>query len=106
MVPIVPPWRASRISGRVNSITVPRWAVERRRASTGSRSSGWFAVEPRLDALRERFHGVLLIITVTTNGKWRLSFEDAAPHQMQTKTICAATIRLSSGNRKMIIRLP
>ena len=37
---------------------------------------------------------MLLIITVTTNGKWWLSFEDAAPHQMQTKTSCAATIML------------
>ncbi len=34
----------------------------------------------------------MLIITVTTKGKWWFSFEDAAPHQMQTKTSCAATI--------------
>ena len=33
---------------------------------------------------------MLEIITETTNGKWRLSFDDAAPSQMQTKTICGA----------------
>ena len=49
---------------------------------------------------------MLLIITVTTKGKWWLSFEEAAPHQMQMKTSCAATIMLASGKRKMIIRLP
>ena len=57
-------------------------------------------------ALRERFHGVLEIITETTNGKWRLSFEEAAPHQMQKRTICEPVIRLSSGKRKTTIRKP
>jgi hypothetical protein len=52
------------------------------------------------------FHGVLLIITVTTKGKWRFSFEAAAPHQMQKKTSCAATTMLVSGKRKMIARVP
>ncbi len=49
---------------------------------------------------------MLLIITVTTKGKWRFSFEDAAPHQMQTKTSWAATIMFVSGKRKMIDQVP
>ncbi len=40
IVPIVPPAETSRISGRVNSITVPRWAA-RAPVDEGSRSSGW-----------------------------------------------------------------
>ncbi len=52
------------------------------------------------------FHGVLLIITVTTKGKCRFSFEDAAPHQMQKKTSWAAITMLVSGKRKTIARLP
>ncbi len=36
---------------------------------------------------------MLEIITETTNGKWRLSFEEAAPHQMQKKTIWQATMK-------------
>ena len=57
-------------------------------------------------ARRERFQGVLLIITVTTNGKWRLSFEEAAPHQMQKKTSWAAITMLVSGKRKTIASVP
>ncbi len=34
-------------------------------------------------------------------GKWRLSFDAAAPSQMQRKTSCEATIRLAIGNRKI-----
>ena len=49
---------------------------------------------------------MLLIITVTTNGKWWLSFEEAAPHQMQTKTSCAATTMLVSGKRKISESVP
>ena len=94
----------SSSSGSVNSITVPMCAASAPVAE-GSRSSGCSRQSRRLNA-RERFHGVLLIITVTTNGKCRFSFEEAAPHQMHTNTICAATIRSESGNRKMIIRFP
>ena len=50
--------------------------------------------------MRERFHGVLLIITETTKGKWRLSFDDAAPHQMKKKMSCQATMQFSTGNRQ------
>ncbi len=49
---------------------------------------------------------MLLIITVTTKGKWRFSFEEAAPHQMQKKTSEAAITRLVSGKRKISARLP
>ena len=104
IVPIVPPWETSRISGRVNSVTVPRWAAKAP-AEEGSRSLGWSRYRRRF-AARHRFHGVLLIITVTTNGKWWLSFDDAAPHQMQMKISWQATIMLPSGKRKTIIRLP
>ena len=38
-VPIQPPCETSRISGRVNSITVPRWAAKAP-SEEGSRSSG------------------------------------------------------------------
>ena len=41
--------------------------------------------------------GALLIIAETTNGKWLFSFEDAAPHQMDRKTNCQATIQCSTG---------
>ena len=40
IVPSTPPLVTSRISGRVNSITVPRWAA-RAPSREGSRSSGW-----------------------------------------------------------------
>ncbi len=40
IVPITPPWVTSRISGRVNSITVPMWAASAP-VREGSRSSGW-----------------------------------------------------------------
>ena len=64
----------SSSSGSVNSITVPMCAASAPVAE-GSRSSGCSRQSRRLTA-RERFHGVLLIITVTTNGKCRFSFED------------------------------
>ena len=92
MVPIVPPLVTSSSSGSVNSITVPMCAVSAP-SREGRRSSGWLVYSRRLANL-DRFHGVLLIITDTTNGKWRLSFDEAAPHQMPTKVSCAATIRL------------
>ena len=40
IVPIVPPCETSRIAGRVNSITVPMWAVIAP-IREGRRSSGW-----------------------------------------------------------------
>ncbi len=40
IVPIVPPWETSRISGSVNSITVPMCAA-RAPIEEGRRSSGW-----------------------------------------------------------------
>ncbi len=52
------------------------------------------------------FQGVLLIITETTKGKWRLSFDEAAPSQTKIKTICEATIRLLIGNRKTTSKKP
>ena len=104
IVSSVPPREASSKSGSVNSITVPKCAASAP-AEEGSRSSGCLRQSLRF-AARERFHGVFEIITVTTNGKWRFSFEDAAPHQMHTNTIWAATSRLPSPNRKMIIRFP
>ena len=55
---------------------------------------------------RDLFQGVLLIITVTTKGKWRFSFEEAAPHQMQKKTSWAAITMFATGKRKMIARVP
>ena len=94
----------SNSSGNVNSVTVPMCAASAPVAE-GSRSSGCLRQSRRLNA-RERFHGVLLTITVTTNGKWRFSFDDAAPHQMHTNTICAPASRSENGNRKRIIRFP
>ena len=104
MVPIVPPLVTSSSSGSVNSITVPMWAVSAP-SREGRRSSGWSVYSRRLANLN-RFHGVLLIITETTNGKWRLSLDDAAPHQMPTNVSWAATIRFSSGNRQTISSVP
>ena len=75
----------SSSNGSVNSISVPTCASSAP-SEEGSRSSGCLRQSRRLNE-RERFHGVFLIITVTTNGKWRFSFEEAAPHQMQTNTI-------------------
>ena len=68
-------------------------------------SSGW-PFQRRFFALRDLFHGVFEIITETTNGKWRLSFDDAAPHQMQNRTICEATMRFESGKRKTMSKNP
>ena len=104
IVPTVPPWVTSRSNGRVNSITVPMCAL-RVADRRGQQVLRVVAVELAF-ALRERFQGVLLIITVTTNGKWRFSFDEAAPHQMQTKTIWAATIMLSGGKRKIRASVP
>ena len=47
----------------------------------------------------ERISGALLIIVETTNGKCLLSFDEAAPHQMNRKMNCQATIQLSTENR-------
>ena len=55
---------------------------------------------------RDRFHGVLLTITEITYGKWRLSFDDAAPHQMKRNTNCQPTIRFLAGNSDTTIRKP
>ena len=101
IVPIVPPLREEQEQRQRELDHGAQCARRARAPREGRRSSGWSRYS-RAFALRERFHGVLLIITETTNGKWRLSFDDAAPHQMQTKTICAPTIRFSSGNRKTI----
>src|SRR5215207_2950789 len=82
--PTVPPAVTSRSSGKVNSMTVPRCAANAAN-DEGRMSSGWFS-HSRFFAVRDLFQGVLEIITETTNGKWRLSFDDAAPHQMQKRT--------------------
>ena len=103
-VPTVPPLVTRRSSGSVNSITVPRWAANAE-TDEGRMSSGWLS-QRRVFAVRDLFHGVFEIITETTNGKWRLSFDDAAPHQMQKRTICEATIRFSMGKRKTTRRKP
>src|SRR3954447_23185455 len=81
---IVPPRTVKSVIGSANSITVPRRAAKADWRD-GRMSSGWLTHSCDF-ALRERFHGVLLIITDTTNGKWRLSFDDAAPSQMQRNT--------------------
>ena len=47
IVPTTPPWETSRISGRVNSITVPRWA-ESAPDRRGPQVLGVVAVEPPL----------------------------------------------------------
>src|SRR5436305_1854494 len=95
---IVPPRTVNSVIGSANSITVPRCAANDDWRE-GRMSSGWLT-QSRDFAFRDRFHGVFEIITDTTYGKWRLSFDDAAPSQMHRNTICDATIMLWSGNRK------
>ncbi len=96
--PSVPPLERSSSSGSTYSRTVPRWA-NIAASRDARRSSGWFRYR-RFLRNRERFHGVLETITATTFGKWWLSFDDAAPHQTQNRTIWLATIIWSIGNRK------
>ena len=76
-VPIVPPLDRSRTSGSAELDRGPGVGPQTRRLRQAQvvREA---LVEPGL-GLFERFQGVLLTITAITNGKWRLSFDDAAP---------------------------
>src|ERR1051325_2193550 len=79
-----PPWLRSKMSGNVYSTAVPPWASSFANLD-GRRSSGklrYIAVRIR----RDFRNGELLTITVTTPGKWWLSFDVAAPHQTATWT--------------------
>ena len=49
---------------------------------------------------------MLEIITETTYGKWRLSLDAAAPHQMKNRTNCEATIMFSMPNVNTISSRP
>ena len=99
IVPTCPAVGEQEEKRQPNSKTVPQCAPQRgvpRRAQV----LRVVAVELALERPCDRFQGVLLIITETTNGKWWFSFEEAAPHQMKTKTNCQPTIRLSAGNSR------
>ena len=105
IVPIVPPWESEQ-DQRQGELDHGAHVGGQRAGSTRAAGPRGGRGRAAASAPSNRFQGVLLIITVTTKGKWRFSFEEAAPHQMQTKTSCAATIMLVSGKRKTIIRLP
>jgi hypothetical protein len=53
----------------------------------------------RLRSHRDRKTGLLLTITLTTDGKWRFSFENAAQHQIASATHFVPAIQ-SPANRK------
>ncbi len=93
-----PPVENSSTAGTTNSNTVPPWASAAERRD-GVRSSGWDRKNRRLSALL-RSSGLLDSITDTTNGKWALSLEVAAPHQIATITSLSATIMSTPPNRK------
>ena len=83
-------------NGQMNSWTVPKWAIGRRQPRR-PHVLGVVPPEPALERASSGSSGALLIIVETTNGKWWLSFEDAAPHQMKRKMNCQATIHWSTG---------
>src|SRR5258708_15769044 len=71
----VPPRPASSTIGIENSSRIPAWAIDASR--DGVRSSG----QCRYVSFRSQAHrvqGLLLVITQTTAGKWRLSLVHAA----------------------------
>jgi hypothetical protein len=53
----------------------------------------------RLRSHRDRKTGLLLTITLMTDGKWRFSFENAAQNQIASPPHFAPTIQ-SPANRK------
>ena len=64
MVPMVPPSLTSRTKGHPNSQAVPRWAAKA--ANAEGRTSSGQSRQSIAFILRDRFQGVLLIITEIT----------------------------------------
>ena len=87
MVVGVPPSDTARSSGNRYSTTVPPWASAAA-SLDGRRSSGNWRYMARLSA-GTGSSGELLTMIVTTLGKWWLSLEVAAPHQMASCTTIA-----------------
>ena len=54
----------------------------------------------------DRISGLFAIIVATTNGKWWLSFDVAAPIQIASITSLAATIMSGPANRKVTVSDP